>query len=629
MSLIRRTFTPSYVRYRQQGQPELMNVDSPEAYEAAVREGSKMKDSPRRLEQGFRHIQVRGGRRQLDATIEAPLISPESGHRLARQGPSWDRRTQSTNTPRTEATTLANLEVRIARAIQTYRATSPAGRYGLLVPDTPGSLITAGIPPRAARVLVARARGKMYLAGDVRRRAPLTLEQQVYQATQSGLVVRFSGVARSLELEKRGVLRGVGFRLPNGGARSILTEEELLGRGYDIWSKTIRQREGEYLPSDDATWFAKLWKKAEGRIRALLPTKDAEGIVLLRLTRARPGGQETEIVEVPWPLRSTPFDVSALPGKGQRLQDVGIDQLPRVLARISRRKPRSKALETPVGRKNSNMDEMFWLEQFSDAPFGGTASLPSARRNVSALGNMAGRGGMHGMYQEAGDPEMVKLTNAQLKAAAPKKTAFGAAAREELARRKRVRGERAQAPQPKSRKTERSRKLRATKVRKQNRAVEVEEVIAPVRATRAGGSRKTGGMTKKQIVAAQASQMVKEGLADNFIDACRMIRDAEKSGTKPKSRSRAKANTWHPDFTHTREALVPMSWSRQNRARANSDLNLDSAGALWLDHWDPRFEDAKGQFGVSEAWTAGLQPITRANGPKRNKKGQFVKNRRR
>jgi hypothetical protein len=250
-----------------------------------------------------------------------------------------------------------------------------------------------------------------------------------------------------------------------------------------------------------------------------------------------------------------------------------------------------------------NTNELFWLEQYDNGPYGGSALVPSARRN------MAGRPGMHGLPRGAmGDPEMMKLTKVELKALAAGKSAKAQRAQAELERRGGSKHMRVGVAQPKSRKTERSRKLRATKVRSANKAApKAPKAPAKPKAAKGVRSAQAGTMTKPQMQAAMAKQLVAEGHAPDFISAIKIVREQMKA--KPNSR-------YVPDFTHTREALIPMSWSRPNPG-------LSRSGALWPDFWDPNYEQAQGQFGISEPWTSGIQPMSRRNeGSRKRAKGK-------
>lgn len=540
---IRRTFAPSY------------DADSLADYEKQVREGPKMRESPSRLETGFTHIQVRGGRGRVAGWIaDAPPMSTESAARLAQAKPVWDRRTQSIRTPITPKTAEDRLAERIRTGLVEYLEMAPQRAYGLLVPDQPGGLIAAGVPPRAARLLVQRAAGKLFLLQGPQEPRPdllATFTEAVGTPTMND-----AGTRVTMEVWRVGVVRALFFRV-GATAQKIMDETELAGENYKTWRKSHRTVDA------DRKWARLVFTLAERRVTALLrAAKVEQGTLEVVISRSVAGREERRTIKVEFPpSRSTPVDRARLRPRYRTMQDVGIADLPRVLSRLSRRKTHT-ALENSM-----SVDELFWLEQYDEGPFGGSASLPVARRNGLALTNMAGRPGLHGMERgPLGNRDMMKLGKADLQAlVASGSKSEAAAARKELLRRqknKKISGAQAQ---PKSRKTERSRKLRSTKVKKEREA------------KKAARTHKAAAKPARNGDAAKAMRLFHSGHASSLAEAW----DIVKGG----------------------------------RARRNS--YLDSPTAQWLPYHDPNYEQVLGQFGVSEAFTTGIQPMSRRNSKSR------------
>lgn len=581
---IQRTFTPSY------------DAADRALYEDAVRDGGKR----------LRHVQIRGGHESFLSDARLASMSEEAAARLARQAPPWDRRTQS---PRTPHHTERGVELtqRIREGLTRYRESTPQRTLGLLVPNSPYPLMEARVPTRAATILVRRAAGRLFpvatLASLTRTDVPLR-EAFIGHARAAPVALEGpDGLGIEVQGTRFGPLQTVTFEL-DGRSIPIITRADLAA-SRAAWKEAIRARGGRFRADfEDDTWVARIFETAEMRMRQRAAAKKMSGEAVFRFKSGE--------VRVPYPAtRSTSGASTPLQVKYRTLENVSLDELPALLSRLSRRKARTLrpplALENPVGTDND-----FWMEQYWQGAFE-PSRVPAARRN------MAGRASLHGLPRakgKRGTKEQQKLGAAALEAIVASGGRGAASAKRELAWRGKDRAGRRDIAQPATRKTKKSRAKHAAATK------------AARREARPNGRHQ----------ARMAMELYHSGRAPSLKAAWRMV----KSGARQNPR-------YQPDLTHIREALVPYDTGiayanglalenglalqnrrrkgRKGKARRNTS-GLERPGALWLDYWDPNFEDAKGQFGVSEAWTSGIQPMTRRNSkknPRRDAKGRFVK----
>ena len=144
-----RTFTPSYP------------VDSAEDYRKRLEscEGSEGKGPGCKREY---HIQVEGGREAVRRRgQEVPPMGEGTASRLATASPWFSARTQAEKLPR-DRRAKATLEEKIREAITRYRSGAGEPPGGFRVPHHPVGLVQAGMPLRAAELLVRRAAGAFF-----------------------------------------------------------------------------------------------------------------------------------------------------------------------------------------------------------------------------------------------------------------------------------------------------------------------------------------------------------------------------------------------------------------------------------------------------------------------------------
>jgi hypothetical protein len=364
---IKRTFTPSYP------------AGTREEYEQAVRQGKKR----------LLHIQVEGGRARVRYGEQSPDHDPP-GHReparmeaktkrrLAQQEPPWNARTQSveahvvSKTDRSGKEKGEPAEALIHKAIEAYRAQSPQGNLGLLVPHDPRVLIRLGMPPKAAQILTTRAPGILF---SVLSEAPTvsgveTLEATIARGLGRRLLMRWDGKLVLPVGNREAEVVSVSIRGPRGRQFPALTEDSIASN-YFAWQEKIKaERPGEkYRPeADDPAFLQQQYVRLLSTIRAVAQRWSTDDLLLTLSIRSRGVVQERE-VSVGEHSKPVHEKVES-PGMEYRyLKHVSLSELPTVLARLARRKKRAGRRlpkETSIlARSNPNLST---LEQLLAQP---------------------------------------------------------------------------------------------------------------------------------------------------------------------------------------------------------------------------------------------------------------------
>lgn len=325
---VRRSFTPSY------------DADTLAEYEAAVREGGKRLD----------HVQVSGGRakiRGVEGPVQPMLAATKT--RLSRMQPPWDARTQSSAAHELALARAASaagaakkgvLEDQIRAGLDAFRG----GSDGILVPAGPGPLVAAGVPQRAANILVRRASGRYFAAvgfKDIQKTISSAREIPFRERVRAGLnndsifmrdarlVIEMKGTRRGAELMS--VMSDTGKELMTGVVVTHLFSTYLRQIKAD---KLSGKREVDYIPDDDDPTFIesflrRLEQRAEGARSITFVLKDSAGgsPILRQVSLTSDPGEHSE--------SSDTSDIRSRM-RYKNLRGVSYAELPAVLAGLSR-----------------------------------------------------------------------------------------------------------------------------------------------------------------------------------------------------------------------------------------------------------------------------------------------------
>lgn len=264
--------------------------------------------------------------------VEGKSISPRAQRRLAQGLYDWQARTQPTalrpNMPGKlpkllpAATAKEVLTEQIRQAIQNYMSqTDPSG---FTVPRTPTSLIQAGMPEKAARILVERRAGSRF----VPRREPVQYREPLAITIQKA-------TGKQLQADIRDDIP----RLLLGGqpVTEIRDDEDTRLFDSDDIDELLKEYvdQGEEQGSNLATLF----------LAALEEEIQTSGLTGLRFLTDR------TIWTVPLTQHSK-LETGPFPEQGVRyryLRNVSLDKLPGLLASISTRKKRTGRRLPPLG----------------------------------------------------------------------------------------------------------------------------------------------------------------------------------------------------------------------------------------------------------------------------------------
>lgn len=520
MATRNKRFTPSYP------------VESQEEYDEWVAFCAPYADLPRSERpkgcKRLRHVTLRGGRHQQRLPQkEVPKPGTTTRVRLEDRLPPWDARTQA---PKSRGGGKKTLEEEIALAIQSLLRPE-----GFLVPRSVAPLLAAGMPSKAAHILVARAPGALFtdrsfggLAAGLERESLYAQVRREYGSLSMRdyqlYIDRFSDA---------GFVAEVGIReggVPSHKARGlVLASAEDLAEAYELWRKRVAAQKS-YSKADDRRFIEDLFLRFQQKAEEFSRSTGVQGLVLeLYLGRLGRKGRIDFTSEEPFETAFSAGEHSIPSGapagraypKYRTLQGVGLSQLPGVLASLSqRRRKKGRQLAqlnlTPLSRpaqaKENQMASSYWFEQYSKAPYGAQRSVPSSRRN-------------------------------------PKKS-------------------------------------------------------------------KRKGKGKGRKANPQASKAMKEAWA--------MVKGRAKSNSSRKKKARhnglALSNgevhyTKHGQpyiYVDGRPRFIKKSQARRNSATGTEHhIGKSPETGMWPHH--PVYEQVRGQFGVSEAWTHGLQPMNRRN----------------
>lgn len=652
---VQRTFSPSY------------NASSQAQYDEEVRTGKKP----------LYHTQVRGGRQAARGELGPFKMSRSSAQRLVDRSPPWDARTQS---PSVWAKTLkrmgysvdalANprgkpqygkrgipqrrqaLIAQIQTALDAYRAQQPSGTVGLYVPPFPGPLIEAGLPKAIAYMLVRRA-GNTFIA-EATSIAPapekMTLGSALLQRFGRLPALVTAGGSHFLQVKGLGLLEQVQVQLDTGRWASVATAEQIDAR-FDKWVQEQKRQEGGISSSDVESSVPQvllpwLQERIDQRLRSSSLAHRKEG-ARVRLTFS--------VMKEPVELHLSTlqhFDVGgrSAPGLEVRystLENVPLSLLPSVLAGIhlrTRKKGRSlppyyasaASLENPMS---------YWEDQYSNDPFGPSASIPTARRNRGRP--RTSKKLKHVPLPPAPNNDYVRMTNKALESLARK---GDSGAKRELARRGRedkavakFRGRPARSAKKGSSKS-RGRKKSTSKAKTggglsewnslvkaaaklgvykigMNR-IQVEHAIAKAKG-KGTSSRKKSSASSSSSSAGRKAGTTWPKFRSHAAKRGYSLKQAQAAWKKYKAGGTI-ASCLPPKKTKAKAAPKKKGSTGRRRAAANprDTFELDTPGSyLAADPWHPVYEQVIGQFGVSEGLTHGLQPANRRN-PSRKRKAK-------
>lgn len=355
---IKRTFTPSYP------------AETKEEYERKVRTG------PKRLE----HVQIEGGRTRLRYGEESPAHDPptyrapermagSTKRRLAQQEPPWDARTQSPSANEEAHRPKSSAEEKIKQAIETYRKESPQGALGLLIPRDPRLLIRAGMPPKAANLLVDRAGGVLISALPAAPFSKPDLETLIarglgrpLEARRGKLIVRIPGEQQPAEVTKIVV---------SAGSKQFVVRPQSIEQAYYKFKEQVEQKGKRYDEDDDRRFVGLTYKNLNSIVQALT-SRDPTAKPDLTFHLVRRGQGSTVSISL--------GEHSKIPTKGAALfhvdyksmENVDLAALPHVLARLARRKRRKERnlplMETSLAKRNPDEGALKSLLQQTGEP---------------------------------------------------------------------------------------------------------------------------------------------------------------------------------------------------------------------------------------------------------------------
>jgi hypothetical protein len=324
------------------------------------------------------HVMIEGGRTESRYQRgEVPAESAATAQRLGGPNRPFHARTQSVKVrkelryrdelARRPGLVASGPALEIARAIDRFRKTQPQGALGFAVPTAAGPLIKAGMPPKAAHILVNRAARKFYPDVPYTSMVSVPLLSRFRQGLgpivmESKKVVA-GGPVYQMRVEDNfdlGYFAEISVReggVPTRQARAeVLLDADEIARRYGAWREATTHYRRE---SGDPAFLDALFNTS--LVPRILDVARAWGkpdVVIEVLFD--PSGRE---VEVPFSAmqHSKSSSYEAVPSKVdyRSLQNVSLTDLPRLLARLSRRKKRKGRQLKPLSsaRNNPSMNE--------------------------------------------------------------------------------------------------------------------------------------------------------------------------------------------------------------------------------------------------------------------------------
>lgn len=415
MSGIRnKSFTPSYP----------VSPGEPEAYRQAVLEGLKRDPDGPEPDLDL-HIMVHGGRKTLNRGEEVPvLVLAQTAKRLGTGRdnesfglPPYHARTQSLKAAQRaverrlggsrqneETRTAARaaysggvtrgkgdvldsdpafaedrLAAQIRDALDRYRSSASTalggasvGQLGLVVPDTPHRLVAFGVPEKAARLLVERAAGKLYvdLPGSTTKRllGPPSFQQRLLVLLGNTLTVRAGRIVLPLKKERQRAaeLRRVLLARPGSPAQVLAYGVENAPRLSA--GKTTRPRFPVYLRDEYEKRKQQLLKTQKVYDEAVEDLEFVAAQTRLWDAVLQKAGPRSSLVFVFEGLGEGRFhrqllwrEHSNVDSRAENtpvlryktLENVSLSDLPVVLARLARRKKRKGRLSIPLSARSN------------------------------------------------------------------------------------------------------------------------------------------------------------------------------------------------------------------------------------------------------------------------------------
>jgi len=301
--------------------------------------------------------------------LEAPSRqNPKSLSSYGKKGPSAAER---------------KLTAQITDGFNRYRSQQSQGGVGLYVPRFPGPLIDAGVPKKVAYELVRRAGGHFYGAAPSLAKAPaLRTLAEVFVAHFGQL----PSVDWSPTLGKGLAVRGKGHISQvrvSVGDRTLNFDAEKIEVEYRSYQKSVKEKEGNYRADlDDPAFGGWLLTYINRRARTLAHGSPREEV---RIRFDFTGSKDPVVLRLSALQHSvvptTPDTVQRV--RYRNLENIPLAVLPALLARIAlrtkRKGRRTQHLSSPSNPLENPMS--YWEKQYSQGPFGGSSSVPAARRN--------------------------------------------------------------------------------------------------------------------------------------------------------------------------------------------------------------------------------------------------------
>lgn len=312
--------------------------------------------------------------------------SRKTGQRLGGPNPLYYARTQPvvSGTPSKPGLVVSGPGLDITRAIDRYRQKQPRGELGFAVPRSEWPLIQAGMPKKAARILVARAGGRFYPDVPYTRMVATPLLSSVqevlgplevfYDEDADGVKVPIVQV-RSRTRTEAGYIAELSVReggVPAEKARaSILVEWDGIQQAYQRWVESVKASR----PARTAGWRAGRHSGSTGGYNAAeddpLFLRDFFNEVLTRevVKQAEAWKSPQVVIETIFDPSGMEFDApfsagehsklgqyEALPSEVdyRSLQNVSLSDLPRLLVRLSSRKKRKGRKLKPLSTARNN-----------------------------------------------------------------------------------------------------------------------------------------------------------------------------------------------------------------------------------------------------------------------------------
>jgi hypothetical protein len=293
------------------------------------------------------------------------------------RGPASAR--QSKEASRRPGPVASGPTLEISRAIDLYRQTQPQGTLGFAVPTAVGPLIKAGMPEKAAHILVNRAARKFYPDVPYTSMIAVPLLSQLRQGLgplvmESKKIVP-DGPAYQLRIEGNfalGYLQEISVRegekdWKKARAETLLdANADQIDQRYNVWreavqaSRTTTSQPGFYRrEADDPAFLEELFNDVLLPHLVRLSEEWGSPNLILEFFFA-PSGRE---FEVPFSAgeHSKLSTYEAVPENVdyRSLQNVSLSDLPRLLTRLSRRKKRKGRQLKPISstRNNPSMNE--------------------------------------------------------------------------------------------------------------------------------------------------------------------------------------------------------------------------------------------------------------------------------